>query len=171
MAAGATYEPLATTTLGSNQSSVTFSSIPGTYTDLVLVVNAGSTSTDNFAYLEFNTDTSGNNYSWTTLYGNGSSAGSARNNSIGYICAYVGIGTSLDTTIITNIQNYSNSSTYKTWLSRSNRVSTGGTYYGTEALVGNWHNASAITSVKVNAYSTFSFITGSTFTLFGIAAA
>ena len=41
----ATYEPIATTTLGSAQATVTFSSIPGTYTDLVLITNSRSDST------------------------------------------------------------------------------------------------------------------------------
>ena len=38
MAAGSTYTPIATTTLGS-AGTITFSSIPSTYTDLVIVLN------------------------------------------------------------------------------------------------------------------------------------
>ena len=43
MAAGNTYTPIATTTLSSSQNDITFSSIPSTYTDLVIVFNGKST--------------------------------------------------------------------------------------------------------------------------------
>jgi hypothetical protein len=170
MAAGSTYTPIATTTLGSNQTSVTFSSL-GSYTDLVLIINAGSTTADNFASVELNNDTTINNYSWTSLYGNGTTASSARATSTGYLNAYVGIGSSIDTTIIANFQNYSNSSTYKTILTRTSRASSTATYYGTESVVTLWENTAAITSIKIKASSTYSFLTGSTFTLYGIASA
>ena len=59
-----TYEPIATTTLGSAASSITFSSIPATYTDLRLVlVHTPSASTGN-AQMQFNSDTA-TNYSYT----------------------------------------------------------------------------------------------------------
>jgi len=80
MAAGATYEPIATTTVSnSSTSTVTFSSISGTYTDLIIIGNLGSETTNAFPYLQFNGDT-GSNYSYTQLYGNGngSSAATAR---------------------------------------------------------------------------------------------
>ena len=72
----ATYEKIATTTLGSNQASVTFSSIPATYTDIV-VIATGKTSTETTLYFRFNGD-SGSNYSSTDIYGDGSAAGSFR---------------------------------------------------------------------------------------------
>ena len=75
-----TYEPIATTTLGTSASSVTFSTIPGTYTDLVLVV-AGTSAATNGNEMQFNGDT-GNNYSFTLLYGTGSAAVSSRNSNI-----------------------------------------------------------------------------------------
>jgi hypothetical protein len=58
MAAGNTYEAIATQTLGSAAASVTFSSIPGTYTDLVLVVAMEhvTTGTENIV-MQFNGDT------------------------------------------------------------------------------------------------------------------
>jgi hypothetical protein len=74
----ATYEPIATTTLGSAASSITFSSIPATYTDLRLSVttaDAGATAT--YLALQFNSDT-GANYSRTRITGNGSTATSNR---------------------------------------------------------------------------------------------
>ncbi len=75
-----TYVPISTTTLGSNASTVSFSSIPGTYTDLVIVMGVISTSnTGHYVYLQYNGDT-GSNYSTTILTGTGSSAVSTRFN-------------------------------------------------------------------------------------------
>ena len=42
MAAGATYEPIATNTLGSAAASVTFSGISGSYTDLILITSTNT---------------------------------------------------------------------------------------------------------------------------------
>ena len=82
-----TYEPIETQTLSSAAGSVTFTSIPQTYTDLVLVVNGrkdSSVSVDAF-YCRINGDGS-SNYSWTSVAGDGSSAYSERtsNDSLGY---------------------------------------------------------------------------------------
>ena len=66
MAAGSTYTPIATTTLSSAQSSVTFSSL-GSYTDIILVYAGTGTSTDTQGIrFQVNGDT-GTNYSNTTL--------------------------------------------------------------------------------------------------------
>lgn len=70
MTAGQTYFPIANTTLSSAAASYTFSSISGSYTDLVLVIG-GTLSADISAGIYFNGDT-GTNYSTTRMYGNGS---------------------------------------------------------------------------------------------------
>mgnify|MGYP003326735737 FL=1 len=108
-----TYEPLATTTLTSAQSTVTFSSISGSYTDLVLVTNVKDS--NGACYLRFNND-SGTNYSRTWLTGNGSTASSNRNSNSNQV--YIVADTTNYEMNITNIMNYSNSSTYKTALIR-----------------------------------------------------
>ena len=169
MAAGSTYTPIATTTLGSAQSSVTFSSIAGTYTDLVLIANILGVSATTGVGVQFNSDT-GTNYSVTSLYGDGTSAGSTRQSSASSI--RFSLGTSYRTTnqgiIRINVQNYSNSTTYKTVISRNDISSE-----GAEASAGLWRSTAAITSLVLiptnNASCTFN--TGSTFTLYGIAAA
>jgi len=164
MAAGATYTPIQTTTLGSAQASYTFSSIPSTYTDLIIVCNAKSAGTPTIR-LGFNSDT-GSNYSSTILYGDGSSAGSVRvsnetSMNIG------GVVTEFGTTII-NVMNYSNSTTYKTVIGDYRMVSAA--YGEAGAKVGLWRNTAAISSITIStASSTFSI--GSTFTLYGITAA
>jgi hypothetical protein len=161
MAAGSTYEPIATTTLGSAQATVTFSSIPQGYTDLVLVTSF--TSGNNEEMLRFNGD-SGSNYSWTRLWGDGSTANSSRISNTTFIRNTGGDLTTRQNTII-YIQNYSNSTTNKTTLSRGTNPSV-----LTMAVVGLWRNTASITSMTYSA-SANNFATGSTFTLYGIAAA
>jgi hypothetical protein len=165
MAAGATYEPIATTTLGAATSTVTFSTISSSYTDLVLISNHGvSTATANF-FVRVNGD-SGTNYSNTTLKGNGSSASSSRLSNFNRI-VFDGDGasTSITNTNVINFENYANSTTYKTVIGRS-----GDATYSTAAIVGLWRSTSAITSITVG-IDGHNFIVGSTFTLYGIAAA
>lgn len=169
MAAGPTYEPIATTTLGSDSASVTFSSISGAYTDLIIVSSIlGVTSTSFSPRVQFNSDT-GSNYSSTILYGTGSSASSLRTIDASFI--YLGHITGYATTgqpiiCITQIQNYSNATTYKTLLSRGNNAST-----DVSAIVGLWRNTAAINAVNIQFQSGTDLKSGSTFTLYGIAAA
>ena len=167
MAAGNTYVALATNTLGSAAASVTFSSISGAYTDLVLVCNyATSLNATENVYMRFNSDT-GSNYSVTDLVGNGSTAASYRESSATLIrIGGRALGTSsTDNISIVNIQNYSNTTTYKTSLIRNDIPS-----LGTVATVGLWRSTSAITTILV-AGNGQNLSTGSTFTLYGIAAA
>ena len=102
----ATYEPIATTTLASAQSSITFNSFSG-YTDLVLVSNWASANSTAFLNIQFNGDT-GNNYSETEIRGDGTSASSARTTSTDriWITLDVGSDTTLGKTMsICNIMN------------------------------------------------------------------
>jgi len=164
MAAGNTYVALATNTLSSATASVTFSSISGAYTDLVLITNAKATSGTPTIRMQFNSDT-GSNYSTTLIYGDGSSAGSVRvtneasTNSAGLVNEFGNT--------IFNLNNYSNSTTYKTVISRYNFI---GSYSETGAKVSLWRNTAAITSILVFPASS-TFASGSTFSLYGIAAA
>ena len=173
MAAGSTYTPIATTTLGSAQATVTFSSL-GSYTDLILVCNVATDGTNAFSYIQFNGDTS-TNYSYTELYGDGSSAASVRvsNSSQLFNNDVSAKQTSVNSNIIYQIMNYSNSTTYKTALVRQNTVDAAD-YNGALAAVGLWRSTAAITSIAIKATrsgSAQNFSTGSTFTLYGIQAA
>jgi hypothetical protein len=167
MAAGSTYTPIATTTLGSAQASVTFSSL-GAYTDLILVSNAKTTDSANGNDLKgvFNSDT-GSNYSQTQMYGTGSSAVSGRNSNIAW--AKVGLTSNSSNSQFANsvchIMNYSNSTTYKTCIARRDLADA-----YTVATVSLWRNTAAITSITLSA-EVGNLATGSTFTLYGIAAA
>ena len=164
MAAGATYEPIATNTLGSAQSSVTFSSISGSYTDLILIMSvlAESNLGGQNAGIRFNGDT-GSNYSATWIYANGVTAPySERQTNVTSIGRADFYTTTVPMTTIISINNYSNSTTYKTALIRSNESSN-----GTRANVGLWRNTAAINQITV-IIDGGNFGSGSIFTLYGI---
>ena len=167
MAAGSTYTPIATQTLGSTASSVTFSSIPGTYTDLIFVINAMSSSTA-YVNLQVNSDT-GSNYSRTGLAGTGASVYSYRDSNQTQ-WGYAGqstLSTTPSNVTIVHLMNYSNTTTYKTFLAR-----VGNAVDGVETTVGLWRSTAAINSVKFNLNNvSYTFASGSTFTLYGIKAA
>jgi hypothetical protein len=164
----ATYDPIATQTVGSAVSSVTFSSIPSTYTDLVLVTsstNDSGTSPSGVVF-QLNGDT-GSNYSTTVLYADGSTANSNRTTNDVYIYAtWLGGGTS--GTIVTGIShfmNYANTTTNKSVLIRYSNSSA-----EVDASVSLWRNTAAINSISIFS-GTRQYKTGSTFTLYGIKAA
>ena len=173
----ATYEKIATTTLGSNTASTTFSSISGAYTDLVLISFVRDTRTADYAYprLRFNSDTGGN-YSETYLWGGGVSASSSQNPNMAGTQYGEAVGASQAAgnyaPFITNIQNYSNSTTYKTILSRFNNLLGGNGNLNTGCVVSLWRNTAAITSITITGDigASTNLATGSTFTLYGIKA-
>jgi hypothetical protein len=162
-----TYTPIATTTLGSAQTTITFSSISGTYTDLFLTCNFGTSGVTN-AGMRLNGDT-GTNYSLTYLEGNGTSATSGRatnDTRINFTSASWYVSTGFSNIINVNLMNYANTNTFKTMLNRN-----GASDRGTMGAVGLWRNTAAITSIAIFVDSGQTFSTGSTFTLYGIKAA
>lgn len=163
----ATYNCIATTTLSSAQSSVTFSSISGSYTDLILVANTATNTSSNYYLIQFNSDT-GSNYSSTHLRGTGSAAGSTRYSN--QTSVFTSIGSTISTTklasiMTAHIMNYSNTTTYKTILSRDNNAGT-----EVDTTVALWRSTAAITSIKISIGAN-NFDTDSTFTLYGIKSA
>jgi len=162
-----TYQPIASQTLSSAAASVTFSGIPQTYTDLVVVINGSMSASGATIYARLNGDT-GSNYSVTYIGGNGTSAYSNRSsnnsNGIGLGGFEAGFSTGMFTNIV-HFQNYSNSTTNKTVLSRWSDPSSGGEV---EAFVGLWRNTTAITSIEIRNNGGHNFNSGSTFNLYGI---
>lgn len=155
----ATYEPIATTTLGSAAVSFTFSSIPSTYTDLELVF-AGTDSAFGSLNIQLNGDTA-TNYSYTILTGDGTTAASSRGTSV----AQMNLGVTGTSQSVSKFffMNYANTTTYKTVLGRGNIASN-----QVRAGVGMRRNTAAITSITVQGTS---LQIGSTLTLYGIKAA
>lgn len=177
MASAPTYTPIATSTLGSN-GTFSFSSIPQTYTDLVLIFNGTSTYTsDSGAWLKMqvgngSVDT-GANYSNTYLTGNGSIAGSNRLSGLNnaYVCHIADnnntTGNTSPSVGVIHIMNYSNTTTYKTILARGS-ATTNST--AVDAVVSLWRGTSAINTIYLFCDGT-NFVTGSSVTLYGIASA
>ena len=155
-----TYIALATTTLASAASSVTLSSIPSTYRDLVLVVNYGAINGTQIA-LRFNGDT-GSNYS--RVYGEYiySSVGQASGtDNYGYVGAFDGG----PATLICHIMDYSATDKHTTFLAR------GDSSTATKMTALRWANTAAITSVTVALPSNPTNLPiGTTINLYGIEA-
>lgn len=170
-----TYEPIATTTLSSLTTTVTFSSIPGTYTDLKYVVSyqLGSQATGTDSFIRINGDT-GANYSVTQVFGNGTAASSARGASQNYYMVPIDNYTSFNSYNL-DFMNYSNTTTYKPIVGRLGA----GQADGSGAVAVSWRSTAAITSISFTAAdnaggpsgSPDQFAVGSTFTLYGIKAA
>jgi hypothetical protein len=160
----ATYEPIATTTLGSAAASITFSSIAGTYTDLRLVFVAKSTNGDNIR-IQFNGDTSSSNYSSTWISGNGSTASSSRNTDL----SRIQLPSSLDSTqpalVTIDIFSYAGS-TNKTVLVEESKDLNGSGVVARQ--VSCWRNTSAITTIFLESQGGGTFMSGTTATLYGI---
>jgi hypothetical protein len=160
-----TYEPIATYT-ASNTPSITFNSFSG-YTDLVIVSTLNRTTANSGASqlrIQFNSDT-GSNYSYTRIYGNGSTAASDRGSSQTYINPFSAGDPNTGVVNTINIMNYANTTTYKTVLGRASNGDANGFAYANVAL---WRSTAAITSITL--FSTENFASG-TATLYGIKAA
>jgi hypothetical protein len=167
----ATYEPIATTTLGSAAATITFSSIAATWTDLRLIfVGTFSVNNKGMAF-RLNSDT-GTNYSLTDLSGNGSTASSNRISSFNYGWGTysMALSSTVPELITLDFFNYAGS-TFKTFLGTgSGDRNDGTTTSRVERNVQLWRSTSAITSITLSAYESgdANFSIGTTATLYGI---
>jgi hypothetical protein len=161
-----TYEAIQSTTLVSAQSSVTLNSFSG-YTDLVAIVAMPASGAVTTA-IRFNSDT-GTNYSTTLMVGSGGGAASYRESNKSYgITGGLVSGLGADSNFILQIQNYANTTTFKTSLVRSNTATN--SEVGANAIL--YRSTSAITSISFIDYAGGSnaYPIGTTFSLYGIKA-
>ena len=157
-----TYEPIQTYTLGSAASSITFSSIPATYTDLRLVIGF-TTDTANPIRARYNGDT-GTNYSRTMLSGDGSTATSSRSTGSTFIGITNGSDDVTPMFATADVFSYAGS-TFKTSLGTESRDQNGAGTVG--QFVNLWSNTAAITTILLYPASGNLKI-GTTATLYGI---
>lgn len=162
-----TYEPIATTTLASAASTITFSSISSGYTDLRLVL-MGTATAALTPRIRLNGDTA-TNYSNTFLYGDGTSALSARTtNSTFFNVTYnTSWSSTIPAMVTTDIFSYAGS-TNKTALTTASVDQNGSG--SVERIVSLWRSTAAITSITILS-SASTFAAGTTATLYGIKAA
>jgi hypothetical protein len=154
----ATYEPIATTTLGT-AATITFSSIPATYTDIVCVINATAAASTAYTNLRFNGDT-GTNYSWTLLTGDGATATSSRGTSTTFIPSLYR-STAQPTLAIIHLFSYAGSTNKTVLIENSSDLNGSGVV---DRRVGLWRNTAAITQISFAA----TLPIGTTATLYGI---
>jgi hypothetical protein len=158
-----TYTAIASVKGNGSAGAITFTSIPQTYTDLVLVMNIFTNIPAN-STVQVNGDT-GANYASTILTANGSAATSSRNsNSTAVIIQSTCFSAPTLSNLITmNFMDYTDTNMNKTVLIRGGRSN-----QGTEMIVNLWRNNAAITSITLNSQT---YTTDATFTLYGIKAA
>jgi len=153
-----TYTPIASITLGSSASSVTFSSIPQDYRDLVLVIQGGTSSASTVS-LEILPNGSSSDGSLVNMIGNGSSATSSTSSKI-----FADFDAS-DSLAITQVMDYSATDKHKTFLIRSNCVNNPRVV----ATAGRWAQTTAITSLEISDTGGQTLDSGTTLSLYGIA--
>jgi hypothetical protein len=158
-----TYEDIASITLTSGQSSVSFNSITSSYTDLVIIVNGSISILDRSIRMRYNEDT-GTNYSYGNMtgYSGGAISQSASNTNHTRISA--ASSTDIPNTYIVHIMNYANTTTYKTHISRGSGA--GNNSY-VDSFIGSWRSTSAITNILLFP-NTGEFNLGTTFNIYGI---
>jgi hypothetical protein len=167
MAAGNTYEAISTTTISSTTATITLSSIPGTYTDLVLVVTAKSSNAADI-WIRVNSD-SGSNYQYAVLTGDGSSAGASKasSQSNGLLTDYNATPSSDNNHVaICQFNSYASTNNRKNMISRASRAAA-----GIDFVLSTWNDTSAITSLTLRFNSTPTFDADTVVSLYGIKAA
>ena len=163
------YESIATVTLGSSQSTISFTSIPSTYSHLQIraIGRMSNAATLDSCWAQFNADTTSTNYYAHGLYGTGAATGAYADAGafaqIGILSAS-GAAANMFGGFVMDILDYSNSNKYKT-----TRTLSGADLNGDGQLrfvSGLWKNTNAITSIDIKGNS--NFLTNSSFALYGI---
>lgn len=169
-----TYSLIASSTLTSAQASVNFTSIPNTYTDLVLRLNARTDLASNGADLavRFNSN-SATDYSSTWIYANTSPTASRQSSSTYYRIYQTANGTA-DTASVFGpteiyIARYASTGYKPMWAFGASENLSGASWTVT-TNAGLYIQASAISSINIFPVSTsgYNFVANSTFYLYGI---
>jgi hypothetical protein len=155
-----TYTTVASYTFASAGTVYTFSSIPSTYTDLVLVmsnINSGGATGLN---IRINGDT-GSNYAYMRMYGSSSTINSDGDTSLSTGGASIGIIDTGVSVVTSNWQNYANTTMFKSIITQH----AGPQYNDVYATL--WANTTAINSIQFSQGGQ-NFDIGTNFTLYGI---
>jgi hypothetical protein len=167
-----TYEAIETVEVGSGGAAdIEFTSIPGTYTDLVVKVSARSTSSSGDCRIELNSS-GGTDYSGRLLYGNGTAAASASNS--GQALMSWGAGAINRSTTTSNtfantdvyIPNYTSSNNKS--VSTDSVEENNATEAYSQLAASLWASSATVTSIKLTPSGSGNFVEYSTATLYGI---
>jgi hypothetical protein len=164
-----TYNAFATTTLGTAASSITFSSISGSYTDLRISASLYLSTSDN-TYLRFNGDT-GTNYQEVALATRGGSAQNYQDTGTNFI-NLTGFSGNWPSPMLHDITipNYADTFRRKCGFERGFLSDTSAGSFAYDMF--GWNNTNAITSLTISPQTGgVTFLAGSTVTLYGIARA
>ena len=164
-----TYTLISSNVLSSSAASVTFSSIPATYTDLVIRYSTRASVAGTTRSYRITMNGSATGYSWTFLNGNGSAADSGRGTSLAFNLALYQNGDTTTANTFTNgelyFANYAGSA-FKVMSSDTANENNSTTAF--RNVVANlWQDTSAITSITI-ANPTDDIMAGSSFYLYGI---
>lgn len=167
------FEAIASTTLGSNTATITFSSIPATYEHLQLRIyartNASGTNNGNLC-LRFNSDT-GSNYAQHELRGNGTSVTAGGYTSqthafAGYITA-ASAGSNIFGVCLVDIVDYASTNKYTTVRSLNGNDTNGAGIVSFYSSL--WLNTAAVSTIDVKMFSASdSMVTGTVVSLYGL---
>jgi hypothetical protein len=174
-AAGTDMELISTTLLTGDTSSVTFSSIVGTYKHLqirmVTRTNEGSATYSDSGLMEFNSDTTNGNYAGHFLTSSGGTPSSGTTafkiGTLRNLATALNTGSAFAAHII-DIPDYAASTKYKTGRVLSGMHNNTYSSYGNSLTSILWMNTAAITSVTLKPNSGVSWSGGSRFSLYGI---
>ena len=159
-----TYESLASTTLSSAATTITFNSISGSYTDLRIIFRVKANANDDIK-LNFNSDT-GSNYSRTLLYGTGAGSAVTGYTSQANITLSPGLDAANNMRFFTiDIFNYSGSGNKTCWLEGNGDTNGSGLVTRQVAL---WRNTAAITRIDLASFGANGMAAGTIATLYGI---
>ena len=167
-----TYEPIATAS--PTGAAASFTSIPQTYTDLVLVVKARVTSAWDIFAMQMNGGASGYSGTYIEGSGDGGNGTCGRGSSeISFRGGYIpGTSYSNDWSADTyHIMDYTNTNIYKNCITNARYKQTSQGSFGIQAKIGLWQSTAAVTSIVFGTANGGNFASGTTVTLYGIKAA
>lgn len=163
------YESIASTTLSTTSSTVTFSSIPSTYSHLQIRMSARSSFSFGSmfdSYIAFNGDNTYSGYKDHILYGNGSTvtAVNASSYNLSYTTPGVNQTASVYNGIVLDILDYANTNknTVARFFGGADLNGSGNIVFGSVL----WPNTAAVNQITLSCDG--SFVSGSTFALYGV---
>ncbi len=165
------YDSIATAVGTGSSGTITFSSIPSTYTHLQIryIGRVTNSDTADNIFVQFNSDT-GSNYAWHYLEGDGAStaaSGSSSQSKIlsGRVSAATAAADVMGVGVI-DILDYANANKYKTLRTLTGQDRNGG---GVSVMTsGLWQNTAAVSTITITNGSATNFTTATSFALYGI---